>query len=372
MTDGISDMGHRISDGGNSVSIEEKMDMLRRKIKAGTLGADDARRALRAEIDGELRKAAADVDMDAVNACEALLAELSSAKEETHAAQNLRAIREKLHPQRRAPKRSAAVAALLAAALVFGGTATVLGLAGNDHTKRLEELQENRTVQVAQITPENETRVTLPIDAQTLTLEQAAQRNILDETGKLRVLAQTLTDVDEAGGVRMLLVLAESAEEMHVDGAYLVGFDADGKRLETAVDMSVSPALLAGGKSLLSAEIEPGAMDGAERFEIWLNIERSPTRIAEEQDADAELRDHYFVATLTKDADDSGETDGYVSIWATDAQGMLLDGFNASLDEGEQLLAGETWTFEKRIGSWVTLEQEDNAETGSVGYRMVP
>ena len=170
----------------------------------------------------------------------------------------------------------------------------------------------------------------------------------------------------------MLLVLAESAEEMHVDGAYLVGFDADGKRLETAVDMSVSPALLAGGKSLLSAEIEPGAMDGAERFEIWLNIERAPTRTAEEQDADAELRDHYFVATLTKDADDSGETDGYVSIWATDAQGMLLDGFNASLDEGEQLLAGETWTFEKRIGSWVTLEQEDNAETGSVGYRMVP
>ena len=90
------------------MSIEEKMDMLRRKIKAGALGADDARRALRAEIDGELRKAAADVDMDAVNACEALLAELSGAKEETHAAQNLRAIREKLHPQRRAPKRSAA------------------------------------------------------------------------------------------------------------------------------------------------------------------------------------------------------------------------------------------------------------------------
>ena len=65
------------------MSIEEKMDMLRRKIKDGALGADDARRALRAEIDGELRKAPADVDMDAVNACEALLAELSGAKEET-------------------------------------------------------------------------------------------------------------------------------------------------------------------------------------------------------------------------------------------------------------------------------------------------
>ena len=54
------------------MSIEEKMDMLRRKIKAGALGADDARRALWAEIDGELRKAAADVDMDAVNACDML------------------------------------------------------------------------------------------------------------------------------------------------------------------------------------------------------------------------------------------------------------------------------------------------------------
>ena len=42
MTDGISDRRHRISDGGNSVSIEEKMDMLRRKIKAGALDADDA------------------------------------------------------------------------------------------------------------------------------------------------------------------------------------------------------------------------------------------------------------------------------------------------------------------------------------------
>ena len=110
------------------MSIEEKMDMLRRKIKAGALGADDARRALRAEIDGELRKAPADVDMDAVNACEALLAELSGAKEGTHAAQNLRAIREKLHPQRRAPGRSAAVAALLAASAV--SVAGLLGFVG--------------------------------------------------------------------------------------------------------------------------------------------------------------------------------------------------------------------------------------------------
>ena len=77
------------------------------------------------------------------------------------------------------------------------------------------------------------------------------------------------------------------------------------------------------------------------------------------------------MATLTEDAEDGEEANGYVSIWATDAEGTLLDGFNASLAEGEQLLAGETWTFEKRIGSWVTPEQEDTIETGSVGYRLI-
>lgn len=67
-------------------------------------------------------------------------------------------------------------------------------------------------------------------------------------------------------------------------------------------------------------------MDGAERFELRLNIEREPKCAAEEQDADAELRDHYFVATLTEDAEDGEEANGYVSIWATDAEGTLLDG----------------------------------------------
>ncbi|MFR2020755.1 MAG: hypothetical protein ACLS6G_09745 [Christensenellales bacterium] len=113
------------------MSIEEKMDMLRRKIKDGALGADDARRALRAEH-GELRKAPADVDMDAVNACEALLAELE--RREGGDARARTCIRESCIPKS-APKRSAAVAALLAAVLVFGGTATVWGFRAN-HTKR--------------------------------------------------------------------------------------------------------------------------------------------------------------------------------------------------------------------------------------------
>lgn len=255
--------------------------------------------------------------------------------------------------------------------LAFGGTATVLGLSGSDHTKRLEELQQNRMVEAADTVSADTKLVALPIDRGTLTLAQADEKKIADEEGKILIAAQTLTDVDGEDGVRMLLALIESAEEVHVQSAYLVGFDADGKQMESAAEASVSPVLLADRQSVVTAEIEPHAMDGAERFELRLNIEREPKCAAEEQDADAELRDHYFVATLTEDAEDGEEANGYVSIWATDAEGTLLDGFNASLAEGEQLLAGETWTFEKRIGSWVTPEQEDTFETGSVGYRLI-
>lgn len=92
----------------------------------------------------------------------------------------------------------------------------------------------------------------------------------------------------------MLLALIESAEEVHVQSAYLVGFDADGKQMESAAEASVSPVLLADRQSVVTAEIEPHAMDGAERFELRLNIEREPKCAAEEQDADAELRDPLF------------------------------------------------------------------------------
>ncbi len=353
--------------------MNDKMEEIRRAIRDGKLTAGDAQKALQDEIERELNQKPENIDMDVVNACEALLTELSGADEALHTEENRFAIRRQMRAAektlRRRPKAAAIAAALAAAVLAFGGTATVLGLAGNDHTRRLEELQENRQVEAADMM--SAARLTLSISPETLTLNQAAAREIADETGKLRLLAQTLTDVDGEGGVRMLLALVESAEELHVNGAYLVGFDADGKQMETAVEVSASPAILAGGKAVVTAEIEPGTMDRAERFELWLNIEQAPKYVAEEQDADAELRDHYFVATLTEDADDGEEANGYVSIWATDSEGLLLDGFNASLEEGEQLLAGETWTFEKRIGSWVTPEQEDTAETGSVGYRLI-
>ena len=354
--------------------MNEKIEEIRRAIQAGRLTMNDAQKALQDEIERELSHRPEEIDMDRVNACEALLTEWSGADEALHTEKNRTAIRRQMRGAEQKPRglrrsRAAALAAALAAAvLAFGGTATVLGLAGNDHTKRLEELQENRQLAAASV--EKAERLTLPIDKETLTLNQAEEKRITDTPGRLLLLAQTLIDVDEEGGVRMLLALVESAEELHVNGAYLVGFDADGNRLETAVEAGVGPALLAGGKTVLTAEIEPGTMDEAERFELWLNIDRAPRYAAEEQDADAELRDHYFVATLTEDADDGEEANGYVSIWATDADGLLLDGFNASLEEGEQLLAGETWTFEKRIGSWVTLEQEDTAQTGSVGYKI--
>lgn len=243
----------------------------------------------------------------------------------------------------------------------------MLGLSGSDHTKRLEELQQNRMVEAADTVSADTKLVALPIDGGTLTLAQADEKKIADEEGKILIAAQTLTDVDGEDGVRMLLALIESAEEVHVQSAYLVGFDADGKQMESAAEASVSPVLLADRQSVVIAEIEPHAMDGAERFELRLNIEREPKCAAEEQDADAELRDHYFVATLTEDAEDGEEANGYVSIWATDAEGTLLDGFNASLAEGEQLLAGETWTFEKRIGSWVTPEPGGHHRDGLGG-----
>lgn len=356
--------------------MNEKMEQIRRAVKAGKLTADGARKALEDEMERELSQKPEDIDMDVVNACEALLTELSGADEALHTEENRAAIRRQMRRMESGPRglrmpKAAAAAAALAAVLAFGGTATVLGLSGSDHTKRLEELQQNRMVEAADTVSADTKLVALPIDRGTLTLAQADEKKIADEEGKILIAAQTLTDVDGEDGVRMLLALIESAEEMHVQSAYLVGFDADGKQMESAAEASVSPVLLADRQSVVTAEIEPHAMDGAERFELRLNIEREPKCAAEEQDADAELRDHYFVATLTEDAEDGEETNGYVSIWATDAEGTLLDGFNASLAEGEQLLAGETWTFEKRIGSWVTPEQEDTIETGSVGYRLI-
>lgn len=175
----------------------------------------------------------------------------------------------------RMPK-AAAAAAALAAVLAFGGTATVLGLSGSDHTKRLEELQQNRMVEAADTVSADTKLVALPIDRGTLTLAQADEKKIADEEGKILIAAQTLTDVDGEDGVRMLLALIESAEEVHVQSAYLVGFDADGKQMESAAEASVSPVLLADRQSVVTAEIEPHAMDGAERFELRLNIEREP------------------------------------------------------------------------------------------------
>lgn len=354
--------------------MNEKIEEIRRAVQAGKLTAGGARQALEARIEREMSRKPEEIDMDAVNACEALLTELSGAGETLHTEENRLTIRRRMRGEKAKRRglhipKAAAAAAALTAVFALGGTATVLGLSGNDHTKRLEELPQSGMIEAADTVSADTTLVTLPLSAETLTLAQADDRQIADSAGRIRVAAQTLTDVDGEGGPRMLLVLVESAEEMHVQSAYLVGVDADGKPSETAAEVSASPALLAGGRSVLTAEIEPNALDGVERFELRLNVEQTPTSAAEEQDADAELRDHYFVATLTADAD--GEAaDGYVSIWATDADGTLIDGFNASLAEGEQLLAGETWTFEKRIGSWVTPEQEDTAETGSVGYRL--
>ena len=219
--------------------------------------------------------------------------------------------------------------------------------------------------------PDGAEREIIPLEKETLTLAQAEEKNIVTQDGKLRLLAQTYADVDDMGGIYMMLALVENAtdSELTANGMYFVGFDAAGNRLETAYDVRGNAVIPAGEKALLSVEIEEGTMDHAERLEMWLDV--CKTESAEKQEASAALRDHYFVATLTENDTDGEEANGYLSAWAFDAQGMLLDGFSASLEEGEQILAGESWIFEKRIGSWVTLEQEENARVEAAGYRLL-
>lgn len=57
--------------------MNEKMEQIRRAVKAGKLTADGARKALEDEMERELSQKPEDIDMDVVNACEALLTELS-------------------------------------------------------------------------------------------------------------------------------------------------------------------------------------------------------------------------------------------------------------------------------------------------------
>ena len=202
--------------------MNEKMEQIRRAVKAGKLTADSARKALEDEMERELSQKPEDIDMDVVNACEALLTELSGADEALHTEENRAAIRRQMRRMESGPRglrMPKAAAAALAAVIAFGGTATVLGLSGSDHTKRLEELQQNRMVEAADTVSADTKLVALPIDRGTLTLAQADEKKIADEEGKILIAAQTLTDVDGEDGVRMLLALIESAEEMHVQSA---------------------------------------------------------------------------------------------------------------------------------------------------------
>lgn len=73
--------------------MNEKMEQIRRAVKAGKLTADGARKALEDEMERELSQKPEDIDMDVVNACEALLTELSGADEALHTEENRAVIR---------------------------------------------------------------------------------------------------------------------------------------------------------------------------------------------------------------------------------------------------------------------------------------
>lgn len=114
--------------------MNEKMEQIRRAVKAGKLTADGARKALEDEMERELSQKPEDIDMDVVNACEALLTELSGADEALHTEENRAAIRRQM--RRKESGRAACVCPKLLPLprrwrrACFGGTATVLGLSG--------------------------------------------------------------------------------------------------------------------------------------------------------------------------------------------------------------------------------------------------
>ena len=339
---------------GEATGTMKKLNDIRQKIGTGELTADKGLKLIQDEIERELSRPAEDIDMAFVDACETFLASLDSGKADSHYADNLRAVRGQMRKKtekRRLPRigKAAATACAMAAmlavvAFIPGGVVDVLGLAGNDHTRRLEEMQDNPQNNAIGETPEGAAREVIPLEKETLTLSQAEEKDITTEDGRLRVLAQTYADVDDVGGIYMMLALIENTteSELTASGMYFVGFDAEGNQMKTAYDVRGNAVIPAGEKGS-----------------------------AEKQEASADLRDHYFVAALTENDTDGEEANGYLSAWAFDAQGMLLDGFSASLEEGEQILAGESWIFEKRIGSWVTLEQEEDARVEAAGYRLL-
>lgn len=341
---------------------------IRQKIESGELTVWEARKRLQAAIDDELSKPDESVDLAFVNACEAFLSELE--KTDSHYTENLREIRKKIR-KKRAPywgKAAVCAAAVMLAAVVMmpNGITAVLGLKGNDHTSRLEELQGNPQENGVLMDAAD---ICIPLEKETLTLAQAEKTEKI--FGGLRLAAQTYADVDGVGCLYRMMVLLENTTdgEMTLSKGSFQGMDADGNRLETSYSIPENIVIPAGEKTFLSVQIEPETMDDAEHFELLLSVQQTHSAVT--QKAEAELRDHYFVATLTEDDADGKEANGYLTAWAVDENGTLLDGFHASLQQGEQLLAGESWIFEKRIGSWVTLEQEDTAETDAVGYRLI-
>ena len=84
--------------------MNEKMEQIRRTVKAGKLTADGARKALEDEMERELSQKPEDIDMDVVNACEALLTELSSADEALHTEENRAAIHRQMRRMESGPR----------------------------------------------------------------------------------------------------------------------------------------------------------------------------------------------------------------------------------------------------------------------------
>ena len=185
--------------------MRETAEMLRllndikQKIETGELTAERAEKRIRSEIEREMSKPAEKIDMAFVDACETFLMTLGGKETDSHYADNLRAVRGQLRKKaekKRMPRMgkfaatACAMAAILAViTLMPGGVIDVLGLAGNDHTRRLEEMQDNPQNSAIGEAPDGAEREIIPLEKETLTLAQAEEKNIVTQDGKFRFAA---------------------------------------------------------------------------------------------------------------------------------------------------------------------------------------
>lgn len=82
----------------------------------------------------------------------------------------------------------------------------------------LEECRDNPQNNAIGEAPDGRRARDHPAGKETLTLAQAEEKNIVTQDGTLRLLAQTYADVDDMGGIYMMLALVENTTDSELTG----------------------------------------------------------------------------------------------------------------------------------------------------------